>query len=114
MTAITFNELQKKYQDLLKENRLLKTRVKELELELKSIVPQNPSLPSDVSLHTETDINPPNSSQTEIIRLTDEIEAATGITPVNQFSDSKLKIALFMSLFRGRRDVYAKRWVSKK
>jgi hypothetical protein len=35
---------------------------------------------------------------------------ATSIDVVSHVSDSKAKIALFRSLFRGREDVYAVRW----
>ena len=35
------------------------------------------------------------------------------ILSVNQFSSAEDKIKLFLSLFAGRTDVYAKRWVSK-
>ncbi len=34
-------------------------------------------------------------------------------SPVSQESPAKEKIALFLNLFRGRKDVYAKRWESK-
>lgn len=36
------------------------------------------------------------------------------ILSVNQFSSAEDKIKLFLSLFAGRTDVYAKRWVSKR
>lgn len=39
-----------------------------------------------------------------------ETEATNGI---NKYSSSKDKIALFRSLFRGREDVFARRWYSK-
>ena len=38
----------------------------------------------------------------------------TSFSDVNKTSDAILKIKLFMSLFKGRDDVYAKRWESQK
>ncbi|MGV8137104.1 MAG: hypothetical protein AB2L20_17970 [Mangrovibacterium sp.] len=42
-----------------------------------------------------------------------EAEASESIQGVNKRSDPDEKIRLFMSLFRGRNDVYAKRWENK-
>ncbi|MBA4411600.1 MAG: DEAD/DEAH box helicase family protein [Bacteroidota bacterium] len=90
-----FKELQEKYQELLKENESLKGKIKSLndKLGIEELV---------VHLHqpiTEIVESPP--LQAEIFNLS--------IT-VNKKSDSNEKIMLFMSLFRGRDDVYAKRW----
>ena len=38
----------------------------------------------------------------------------TSLIEINNHSSSEIKIALFRSLFRGREDVYAKRFESKK
>ena len=46
--------------------------------------------------------------------LEDEPADTTASSNVNNTSDSISKIKLFMSLFKGRDDVYAKKWVNKK
>ena len=45
---------------------------------------------------------------------TESQSSETQIPSVNQFSSVEDKIKLFISLFAGRTDVYAKRWVSKR
>lgn len=50
----------------------------------------------------------PAEENTESQSLEDQIPS------VNQFSSAEDKIKLFLSLFAGRTDVYAKRWVSKR
>ncbi len=45
---------------------------------------------------------------------TESQSSETQIQSVNQFSSVEDKIKLFLSLFAGRADVYAKRWVSKR
>ena len=44
----------------------------------------------------------------------DEPADTTAFSHVNNTSDSISKIKLFMSLFKGRDDVYAKKWENKK
>ena len=44
----------------------------------------------------------------------DDTTEDTSFSNVRNASDSNLKIKLFMSLFKGRNDVYAKRWENKK
>ena len=45
---------------------------------------------------------------------TNSQNSGSQIPSVNQFSSADDKIKLFLSLFAGRTDVYAKRWVSKR
>lgn len=49
---------------------------------------------------------------TDVISIQSDTENVTSAT-VNKFSSSQNKINLFRSLFRGREDVFAKRWFSK-
>ena len=44
----------------------------------------------------------------------DELTDSASFSGVNNRSDSISKIRLFMSLFKGRDDVYAKKWENKK
>ncbi len=53
-------------------------------------------------------------STTEKNMLADEPTDSTSFSDINNTSDSISKIKLFMSLFKGRDDVYAKKWENKK
>ena len=53
-------------------------------------------------------------STTEKNMLEDEPTDTAAFSAVNNASDSISKIKLFMSLFKGRDDVYAKKWENKK
>jgi superfamily II DNA or RNA helicase len=99
---ISLRELQEKYQALLAENGrlreelgLLKAR---LELETSSFLPDRVS--EDVSGADAT-----STGRTIELAFTSEITTK---------SDAAEKIRLFMSLFSGRDDVYARRWENKK
>ena len=78
-----YKELLKKYNSLLEENRRLKT-----ELAL---------------LKGEDGLSMPESETAT------ELSSST----INKYSSSKEKINLFRSLFKGREDVFARRWYSK-
>ncbi|WP_320415655.1 TOTE conflict system archaeo-eukaryotic primase domain-containing protein [Candidatus Contubernalis alkalaceticus] len=96
-----FEELLEKYQTLLAENSNLKNEIKRLkaqlsEAELKFIpdsICEN-KLPS--GFYDADDIEKPSDSS------------------INSFSDPMKKIMLYMSLFKGRNDVYAKMVKNKK
>ena len=95
------NELFEKYQALLIENDGLKAEITALKAQL--------GIPDSRML---SDVTPPHESASDLPHTngTDEI-APSGI---NIKSNYTAKIKLFMSLFRGRDDVYAKRWENKK
>ena len=96
---ISFKELQTKYQLLLVENRLLKEEINAFKagLSVAELQQQDePCLsraPENIIQHTETE-SPP--------------------TTITNRSESAEKIRLFLSLFKGRDDVYARRCESKK
>ena len=77
---------------LTEENRQLKAR-----LGITSAPPENQDL-KPINAETVSDESVSNRP------------AFPGLTSQ---SDSRLKISLFMSLFKGREDVYAKRWENK-
>lgn len=94
-------ELLEKYQALLAENSELKEEIRSLKAQLALSVPQ---IPPDKQ-------NEPASGA----EISDEQSAAnTILSDINSKSDVVEKIRLFMSLFKGRDDVYAIRWDSKK
>ncbi len=96
-----YPSLLRKYNDLLVEN----ARLKEENERLKGVAGTARAASGGVYL-----------SESESGTATPDENATIGvpISNIDGKSDSILKIALFMSLFRGRTDVYAKRWENKK
>jgi hypothetical protein len=96
-----YKELLEKYQALLVENNHLKEEIKRLKSQ--QGIPEQQGIPFDFFEQNSTfEILGQNSMRTAI--------AAS----INNFSDPMEKIQLFMSLFKGRDDVYAKRWENQK
>ncbi len=96
-----YKELLEKYNLLLSENsRLIKENDK-----LKVQLGITKHMPSENRIAEST---------TEKNMLDDEPADTTTFSRVNNTSDSISKIKLFMSLFKGRDDVYAKKWENKK
>ena len=95
-----YKELLKKYNALLEQiNRLTK---------------ENSLLKAQLGL-TESEFirNTTSAIKTEIYISGDESTDRNCFSDMNSTSDSLSKIRLFMSLFRSRDDVYAKRWENK-
>ena len=85
-----------KYHALQSENNHLKDEIKRLKLQLG--IPEQPGIPFDFSGQEPTP---------EMIKADcNEVETSD----INNLSTPAEKIELFMSLFRGLDDVYAKRW----
>ena len=95
-----FEELLGEYQILLTVNNNLKEEIKYLKAQLG--IEEQQVVPDEIFEHKLVSIF--------------EQEAAGQVlySNINSNSDSMEKIKLFMSLFRGRNDVYAKRWENKK
>ena len=95
-----FNELLEKYQGVVAENSSLREEISKLKEQLCIVEVQGPfeeifKEKSALMMHREQD-------------------AGGVFSPnISKSSDAGEKIRLFMSLFKGRDDVYAKRWVSK-
>ena len=96
-----YRELLEKYNLLIGENRRL---TKENDL-LKMQLGETGSMPSE-------DRN--GESATEESKVNDESSGNTPSSGVNSASDPISKIRFFMSLFRGRDDVYAEKWENRK
>lgn len=90
---MNYDELYKKYIQLEEENNRLKNQIQILRTKL------------NINKFEELS-NSDYQSQSEF--TTNQIE-----NTINQQSSSKVKIELFLSLFRGRSDVCAKRWKNK-
>ena len=95
------NELLEKYQALLFEYDGLKAEITSLKAKL--------GIPDSRML---SDVIPPHESAPELPHNTDTDKIVP--SGINIKSDYTAKIKLFMSLFRGRDDVYAKRWENRK
>ncbi len=83
-----YDELFKKYQSLLVEINDLRAENKKLKGQLGII------------------------EQPAVI-ISDKISEAMLVSVINQKSEANGKIELYLSLFRGRNDVYAKRWKNR-
>lgn len=105
---MNFNELLEKYQQLLIENNRLKEEIKGLKAQYGLIEPQDVSI-----VEIDTREYKTRECKSEINTAADaEVNIST--PAINNLSDPKQKIKLFMSLFKGREDVYAKRWENTK
>ncbi len=107
MGKISYKELHKKYEVLVEENAKLKAKINMLESNNETL--KHESTFTDELLFEETSIG-----LIENEPKIESIKTKTEVCHFNNFSDKKNKIILFMSLFKGREDVYAKRWENRK
>ena len=108
---MTFEELLEKYQAMLLENGILKEELENLNTKLG--VSEHRSIPYGRTDNTSEDsLFPTINTFTQASNHGSEGEALQ--SNVNGMSDPKEKVMLFRSLFKGRDDVYAKRWENKK
>ncbi len=98
---MNYIELLEKYNFLLSENNRLTEENKRLKTQL-GLTKTDPSKNRNAKLTSEKIIIDSRSTDNN------------SFSYVNNTSDSISKIKLFMSLFKGRDDVYAKRWKNKK
>ena len=89
-----FEELFDKYQKLLAENKTLKARL-------------------GLDGKRESDQDQGTASNFPLELVAQESPCKIQLTALKNFTNPSEKISLFMSLFKGRDDVYAKRWQSK-
>lgn len=104
-----YNSLKKKYDELLEENEYLRTKIRKLESQ------PNPIISLKISPSQSTQSKQQNgfhSERNSVDIPTNNI--ADGNSLINNFSPTNEKIFLFMSLFKGRNDVYAKKWQNKR
>ncbi len=94
-------ELYEKYQALLAENNLLREEIRQLKARLR-----DGSSPAPALIPQNT-----HSAETKRDGLTSEFQC---LSIVNNNSDTGGKIGFFLSLFKGRDDVYARRWENRK
>jgi len=108
MTINDYDELKRKYDALLEENKALKVKIRELAPKSENIISLHKPVQSGetVCKHLKNLASNPKSDAA--------VSGGTYAGLVSRFSQNDKKIDLFMSLFRGRSDVYAKKWQSKK
>lgn len=108
---MTFEELLEKYQALLLENGNLKEEITNLNTRLS--VSEHRAILDGHSDNVFVDsLFPTPNIFTEVVSNHGS-EGKTLQSNINSMSDPKDKIELYMSLFKGRDDVYAKRWENK-
>ncbi|MCM1566199.1 MAG: hypothetical protein NC238_09685 [Dehalobacter sp.] len=90
-----YKELYRKYQKLLEENKRLRMENEDFKIQLGLTLPVF-------------------GSETHAVQEDQELpDQFNGSGQVTNSSSPQYKINLFMSLFRGRDDVYEKRWQNK-
>ena len=96
-----FEDLIEKYHKLLAENKTLKE--------------ENEALKARLGLNqkSESDQNQGNAGNLPLELVTQESPSEIQQPELRNCTNSAEKISLFMSLFKGRDDVYARRWQSK-
>jgi hypothetical protein len=96
-----YKELFEKYQLLLTENNNLREEIKSLKAQL--CIEESEVVADEMSEHKSEPKTLDQESYSQVLS-----------SDINNNSESIEKIKLFMSLFRGREDVYAKRWENAK
>jgi len=110
MKTSKYDELKIQYEALLEENKCLKAKIREFEANSEVVIPHHePSQDADTLFQAPEE--PVSKQQSDTTALNDNFPNAK---PVTRYSQNYEKIALFMSLFKGRSDVYAKKWKNKK
>ncbi|MFC1856482.1 hypothetical protein ACFL9U_00455 [Thermodesulfobacteriota bacterium] len=96
------------YGNLLEKHNILLEEANRLKQENRLLKAQLGLMKSEPSLNITEEIKTKNSI------VADELIDKNCLSNVDNRSDTPSKICLFMSLFKGREDVYAKRWENKK
>ena len=103
-----FKALKEKYQQLLLENNRLREEIKRLRTQLgMDAIHEDPQ--GSVSKVSEFIAVP----EPELFERRIETKPSAPSEAIDKLSDASAKIRLFQSLFKGRDDVYAKRWENK-
>ncbi|MGA3282543.1 MAG: DEAD/DEAH box helicase family protein [Smithella sp.] len=96
-----FEDLFEKYQNLLAENKTLKEENEALKAKL------------GINVKKGFDQDQGNANNFTLELVAQESPCKIQLSALKDFANTADKISLFMSLFKGRYDVYAKRWQSK-
>jgi hypothetical protein len=102
-----FKALQEKYEQLLLENNGLREEIKRLRTELgMDTIHEDSQASNKVSEYLA-------ASDSELFDRHIETKPSAPAEAIDKLSDASAKIRLFQSLFKGRDEVYAKRWENK-
>ena len=102
-----FKALKEKYQQLLLENNRLREKIKRLRIELgMDTIHEDSQAGNIVSEYLAV-------PEPELFDRHIETKPSAPSEAIDKLSDASAKIRLFQSLFKGRDDVYAKRWENK-
>ncbi|MDL2318697.1 DEAD/DEAH box helicase family protein [Eubacteriales bacterium OttesenSCG-928-A19] len=89
-------------------------KIRELEAERDRLLMENQRLRELLDTHGIVDHEAITESEiTDSVQPKEETADTEVIEGINKYSPSEDKIALFLSLFRGREDVYARQWQSR-
>ena len=114
MKTSKYDELKIKYEVLLKENRYLKIKIREFESNFEVITPIDKiGQPKEILFQKPE--KPVLNQKSDTTASSNNLPDVKPVTQwISRCSQNHEKIALFMSLFKGRTDVYAKKWKNKK
>ena len=110
MKTNKYDELKIKYEALLEENKCLKAKIREFEFNSEVVISHHEPAQDRETLFKAPE-KPVSKQQSDTTALNDNF---SNDKPVTRYSQNHEKVALFMSLFKGRPDVYAKKWKNKK
>ena len=110
MSDDRYDKLKKRYDALLEENEYLKAKIRKLESQqyLISICHKISPIQNTLFQQKSELVSDQKSAGISTIDIRCDDKS------VNQYSPTNEKVSLFMSLFKGRNDVYAKKWQNKK
>ena len=114
METSKYDELKTKYEALLEENKCLKEKIRKFESNSEVVASHNEAGQLRETLFQEPE-EPVSNQQPDTTALNDNFpNDKPVIRRISRYSQNHEKIALFMSLFKGRNEVYAKKWQNKK
>ncbi len=109
MSDDRYDNLKRKYDELQKENEYLREKIQKLESKQKVTTSLKVKSVQNTQLKQKEECDPNlKSADTP----TNNVNCCAG--PINKYSPINEKVSLFISLFKGRSDVYAKKWQNKK
>ena len=109
MSDERYHSLTKKYNALLEENESLRAKIRELEFQQNIYIRLKPTPLQKDNLKQRYKFDSGQNSFDSPANTEFSSE-----NTINQYSPVNEKISLFMSLFRGRNDLHAKKWQNKK
>jgi len=104
-----YDNLKKKYDSLVGENKYLREKIRKFESQ-QNYTPSLKECPNQSTQQKQIAVFGPDL---KFVNSPEDIDIF-GNNPINQYSVTNEKVSLFMSLFKDRNDVYAKKWQIKR